>query len=115
MSDALPPAMLQEHSSHVRKPFGSRPIWHKAADGTVRWLTPRQLGLDEATITAVEALEAEGDAYPRPTPEPVQATPEPIAFPEPARVVFPRLSKSAGRKLAKQAEQASQNRQEALL
>lgn len=108
MSDPLP--MLGGHSPHAGRPFGDRPIWSQAADGTVRWLTPRQMGLDEATIAEIERLEAEGDAAPR--PEPVQPMPEPIPFPQPARVVFPRMSARDGLKLARQAEQASQ---EALL
>ena len=108
MSDPLP--MLDGHSPHAGRPFGDRPIWQRQANGTVRWLTPRQLGLDEATIAAVEAAEAEGDATPRPTPEPVQ--PEPIPFPQPARLVFGRMSARDGHKLARQAEQAQQ---EALL
>ena len=113
MSDALPPAMLQEHSPHVRKPFGERPIWHKAADGRVTWLTPRQMGLDEDAIAAVEALEAAGDAAPRPEPV-APPPPEPIPF-QPARVVFGRMSQRAGRKLARQAEAAQAAQQEALL
>ena len=102
--------MLGSQSPHAHKPFGDRPIWRRLPDGTTRWLTPRQMGLDEATIAAVEAAEAEGDAAPRPTPEPVQ--PEPIPFPQPARVVFGRMSARDGRKLVRQAEQSQQ---EALL
>ena len=109
MSD-LPP-MLQGQSPHAHQPFGERPIWQRQADGSVRWLTPRQMGLDEATIAAVEAAEAKGDAAPRPTPAP-QPTPEPLPFPQPARLVFGRMSQRDGLKLARQAEQASQ---EALL
>ena len=106
----LPP-MLDGPSPHAHKPFGERPIWQRQADGSVRWLTPRQMGLDEATIAAVEAAEAKGDAAPRPTPAP-QPTPEPLPFPQPARLVFGRMSQRDGLKLARQAEQASQ---EALL
>ena len=106
MSD-LPP-MLDGPSLHAHQPFGERPIWQRQADGSVRWLTPRQMGLDEATITAMERLEVEGDAAPRPAP----VQPEAIPFPEPARLVFGRISKADGLKLARQAEQASQ---EALL
>ena len=109
MSD-LPP-MLDGPSPHAHQPFGERPIWQRQADGSVRWLTPRQMGLDEATIAAVEAAEAKGDAAPRPTPAP-QPTPEPLPFPQPARLVFGRMSQRDGLKLARQAEQA---RQEALL
>ena len=110
-SNPAAPPMLGGHSPHAGRPFGDRPIWSQAADGTVRWLTPRQMGLDEATIAEIERLEAEGDAAPRPAPQP-QPAPEPIPFPPPARVVFPRLSKRDGRKLVRQAEQAAQ---EALL
>ena len=112
MPDSNPAAlpMLGGQSPHAGRRFGDRPIWSRAADGTVRWLTPRQMGLDEATIADIERLEAEGEAAPR--PEPVQPTPEPIPFPQPARVVFPRLSARDGRKLVRQAEQAAQ---EALL
>lgn len=103
--------MLDGHSSHVRKPFGDRPIWCRQANGRAAWLTPRQMGLDEATIAEIERLEAKGDAAPRPTPAP-QPTPEPLPFPQPARLVFGRMSQRDGLKLARQAEQASQ---EALL
>ena len=106
--------MLDGPSPHAGRPFGDRPIWQRQADGAVRWLTPRQMGLDEATIAAVEAAEAKGDAAPRPTPapQPAPVQPEAIPFPEPARLVFGRISQRDGRKLARQAEQASQ---EALL
>ena len=110
MPDSNPaaPPMLGGHSPHAGRRFGDRPIWQRQANGAVRWLTTRQLGLNEATITAMERLEVEGDAAPR--PEPVQ--PEPIPFPQPARLVFGRMSARAGLKLARQAEQSQQ---EALL
>ena len=103
--------MLDGPSPHAGRPFGDRPIWQRQADGAVRWLTPRQMGLDEATIAAVEAAEAKGDAAPRPTPA-LQPAPEPLPFPQPARVVFGRMSQRDGLKLARQAEQSQQ---EALL
>ena len=62
MSAPLPPPMLGGHSPHVRRPFGSRPLWVKQADGSARWLTPRQMGMSEAQIAAIEAAEAEAEA-----------------------------------------------------
>lgn len=44
-----------------RVPFGQRLLRVERA-GVVRWLTPAQLGMSAATIAAVEAAEAEGDA-----------------------------------------------------
>jgi hypothetical protein len=51
--------MLGGQSPHARRPFGQRPIWVKQADGSVRWLTPRQLGMSEDAIAAIEAAEAD--------------------------------------------------------
>lgn len=46
-------------------PFGDRPLRCEWTDPTgkrvVRWLTPRQMGLDEATIQNMERLEAEAE------------------------------------------------------
>ena len=46
-------------------PFGDRPLRREWTDPTgkriVRWLTPRQIGMDEATIKDMERLEAEAE------------------------------------------------------
>ena len=46
-------------------PFGDRPLRCEWTDPTgkrvVRWLTPRQMGLDEAAIKDMERLEAEAE------------------------------------------------------
>ena len=41
-------------------PFSRRLLRVERA-GVVRWLTPAQLGMSDATIAAIEAAEAEGD------------------------------------------------------
>ena len=47
------------------RPFGDRPLRCEWTDPTgkrvVRWLTPRQMGLDEATIASMERQEAEAE------------------------------------------------------
>jgi len=46
-------------------PFGDRPLRCEWTDPTgkriVRWLTPRQIGIDEATIASMERQEAEAE------------------------------------------------------
>lgn len=46
-------------------PFGDRPLRCEWTDPTgkriVRWLTPRQIGMDEATIKDMERLETEAE------------------------------------------------------
>jgi hypothetical protein len=46
-------------------PFGDRPLRCEWTDPTgkriVRWLTPRQMGMDEAAIKDMERLEAEAE------------------------------------------------------
>ena len=41
-------------------PFGQRLLRVERA-GVIRWLTPAQLGINAATIAAIEAAEAEGE------------------------------------------------------
>jgi hypothetical protein len=46
-------------------PFGDRPLRCEWTDPTgkriVRWLTPRQMGINEATIQSMERQEAEAE------------------------------------------------------
>ena len=52
-------------SQYAKYPFGDRPLRCEWTDPTgkrvVRWLTPRQMGLDEATIKSMERQEAEAE------------------------------------------------------
>ena len=52
-------------NQYAKYPFGNRPLRCEWTDPTgkrvVRWLTPRQMGLDEATIADIERLEAEAE------------------------------------------------------
>jgi hypothetical protein len=52
-------------SQYAQYPFGDRPLRCEWTDPTgkrvVRWLTPRQMGLDEATIQSMERQEAEAE------------------------------------------------------
>ena len=52
-------------TAYADRPFGDRPLRCEWTDPTgkrvVRWLTPRQMGLDEATIASMERQEAEAE------------------------------------------------------
>ena len=52
-------------TAYTDRLFGDRPLRCEWTDPTgkrvVRWLTPRQMGLDEATIADIERLEAEAE------------------------------------------------------
>ena len=52
-------------NQYAKYPFGNRPLrceWTDAkGERVVRWLTPRQMGLDEATIKSMERQEAEAE------------------------------------------------------
>ena len=52
-------------NQYAKYPFGNRPLRCEFTDAkgerVVRWLTPRQMGLDEATIADIERLEAEAE------------------------------------------------------
>lgn len=52
-------------SQYAKYPFGDRPLRCEWTDAkgkrVVCWLTPRQMGLDEATIASMERQEAEAE------------------------------------------------------
>ena len=52
-------------TTYTDRPFGDRPLRCEFTDAkgerVVRWLTPRQMGLDEATIASMERQEAEAE------------------------------------------------------
>ena len=52
-------------TAYADRPFGDRPLRCEFTDAkgerVVRWLTPRQMGLDEATIASMERQEAEAE------------------------------------------------------
>ena len=52
-------------TTYADRPFGDRPLrceWTDAkGERVVRWFTPRQMGLDEATIASMERQEAEAE------------------------------------------------------